>query len=49
MDELSLAEQIAADLSTGELSDVESPVVLDIVVRTLEALADFGYTLAPYD
>ena len=36
-----LATLIAADLSTGELSDVESSLILDIVVRAFEALDDY--------
>ncbi len=45
MPETNIAEQIAVDLSTGEFSDVESPLVLDIVTRTLEVLPDFGLVL----
>ena len=49
LDDQPLATQIAIDLSTGELSDVESPLILDIVTRTLEALNDFGYECVPID
>ena len=45
MADANLAEQIATDLSRGELDDEDSSVVLDIVTRTLEALPDFGVQL----
>jgi hypothetical protein len=42
-----LAERIAVDLAAGELSDMELPTLLDVVVRTLEALPDFGVEIVP--
>ena len=40
-----LATLIATDLSIGELSDVEASLILDIVVRAFEALADYDVVI----